>query len=337
VRKIFCNLVLIVLGLSLLPAKAQSTPDKQSPPPAPQSNPQSKQDPPPPQPLTPPAPAVKEAIKQEAAETKQAQAAGQAVSQPGAQGQSMEVTHPPVPVPPGPVPPHDIKPAPPTPIAVKKVELGNGNTWDPKWDVLIEENLPPELMTPGMSKAVHPFCPRFGQLSQADKRAFWAYLFQALAGAEAGLRPTADVKHLDPTVAVRDKVSRRTTRQQGLLQLTYEDNQRYGCDFDWEKDKQLPAGDPGKTILQPDKNLMCGIRIMKNQLVDLNRPLVARNSYWGTLRPRTPSYRVFAKQMANVPTACGAKTALRKKPLAKSVREASAAGAQPVPDGGGEQ
>ena len=158
-----------------------------------------------------------------------------------------------VPVPPGPVPAKEIKPAPPTPIAVKKVELGSDNTWDPQWDVLIEENLPGELMSPQMSKAVHPFCPRFGQLSEADKRAFWAYLFQALAGAEAGLKPTADVKHLDPTVAVRDSVSHRTVRQQGLLQLTYEDSDRYSCNFDWEKDKNLPVGDPDKTILQPEE------------------------------------------------------------------------------------
>jgi hypothetical protein len=282
---------------------------------------------------------VKQVIQQEAAETQQAQAAGQPVSQPGAQGQAIAVTHPAVPVPPGPVPPHEIKPAPPTPIAVKKVELGSDNTWDPKWDVFIEENLPAELMTPGMSKEVRPFCPRFGELSQADKRAFWAYLFQALAGAEAGLRPTADVKHLDPTVAVRDKVSMRTVRQQGLLQLTYEDNQRYGCDFDWEKDRKLPAGDPGKTILQPEQNLMCGIRIMKNQLVDLNRPLVTKKSYWGTLRPGTVSYKVFAKQMANVPMACGARTVPHKKQIDKGLREASASrpGAGQAANGGGEQ
>jgi hypothetical protein len=261
--------------------------------------------------------------QQAAAAGQQAMAAGQPVSQPGAVGQTLPVAQPPVPVPAGPVPPQEIKPAPPTPIAVKKVELGGENTWDPKWDVLIEENLPPELMTPGMAKAVRPFCPRFGQLSQADRRAFWAYLFQALAGAEAGLRPTADVKHLDPTVAVRDKVSQRTVRQQGLLQLTYEDNQRYGCDFDWEKDRKLPTGDPGKTILQPEKNLMCGVRIMKNQLIDLNRPLVSKTSYWGTLRPGTVSYKVFAKQMANVPMACGAKTAPRKKPLEGNLRQAS--------------
>jgi hypothetical protein len=262
--------------------------------------------------------------QQAAVAGQQAKAAGQPVSQPGAVGQTMPVAQPPVPVPSGPVPPQEIKPAPPTPIAVKKVELGSENTWDPKWDVQIEENLPPELMTPGMAKAVRPFCPHFGQLNQADKRAFWAYLFQALAGAEAGLRPTADVKHLDPTVAVRDKVSRRTVRQQGLLQLTYEDNQRYGCDFDWENDRKLPAGDPGKTILQPEKNLACGIRIMKNQLVDLNRPLVTRKSYWGTLRPGTASYKVFAKQMANVPMACGAKTGLRDRPVAGDLHEASA-------------
>jgi hypothetical protein len=277
VRRSFSNAVLIVLGLALLPVSAQAP--------------------------------TQEPAGQHAAGDAQPK------SQPGAQGQALAVTQPPVPVPPGPVPPQEIKPAPPTPIAVKKVELGSENIWDPQWDVLVEENLPAELMQPHMAKAVRPFCPRFGRLSDADKRAFWAYLFQALAGAEAGLRPTADVKHLDPTVAVPDKVSHRIVRQQGLLQLTYEDSDRYGCDFDWQKDKHLHAGDPDKTILQPENNLLCGLRIMKNQLVDLNRPLVTKKSYWGTLRPGTVSYRVFAKQMANVPMACGAKTGRRTRQM----------------------
>ena len=324
----------MILALAAVSVMGQSSSDKQSPQPPPQSSqpaavheqqPAAGQQPAAIKELAQPPEAVKQAIQQEAAETKQAQAAGQPVSQPGAQGQAIAVTHPAVPVPPGPVPPQEIKPAPPTPIAVKKVELGSDNTWDPKWDVFIEENLPSELMTPGMAKAVHPFCPRFGELSEADKRAFWAYLFQALAGAEAGLRPTADVKHLDPSVAVRDHVSNRTVRQQGLLQLTYEDDQRYGCDFDWDNDKRLPAGDAGKTILQPERNLSCGIKIMKNQLVDLNRPLVTRKSYWGTLRPGTMSYRVFAKQMANLPMACGAKMVPHRRTRDQGVREASVA------------
>lgn len=257
------------------------------------------------------------------------------LSQPGAQGRALPDTQPPVPVPPGPVPAHEIKPAPPTPIAVKKVELGSPNTWDPRWDVLIEEQLPPELLQADMAEAVRPFCPRFGQLSDADKRAFWAYLFQALAGAEAGLRPTADVKHLDPTVAIPDKVSHRITRQQGLLQLTYEDNKRYGCDFDWDKDKHLPVGDPAKSILQPDRNLSCGLKIMKNQLIDLNRPLISKKSYWGTLRPGTRSFQVFANQMANVPMACGVKAVRSKKLDRGGVRMAAGAAAPEKPGAAG--
>lgn len=263
---------------------------------------------------------MQQAAQQQVAADEQPNAQPQ--SQPGAQGQALAETQPPVPVPPGPVPPQEIKPAPPTPIAVKKVELGSENTWDPQWDVLVEENLPSELMQPQMAHAVRPFCPRFGELSDADKRAFWAYLFQALAGAEAGLRPTADVKHLDPSVAVPDKVTHRIVRQQGLLQLAYEDSDRYGCDFDWQADKHLRVGDPDKTILQPKNNLLCGLHIMKNQLIDLNESLVSANSYWGTLRPGTISYQVFAKQMANVPMACGARTIRRQKPLDQGVREA---------------
>src|SRR5438270_7632512 len=142
------------------------------------------------------------------------------MSQPGAKGQSKEETQPAVPVPPGPVPASEIKPGPPTPIAVQKDQLGDDENWDPQWDVIVEENLPPELMSSRVSKAVHPFCPRFNSLSEVDKRSYWAYFFQALAGAEAGLKPTSDVRHTEPEVAVIDTVTHRITRQQGLLQLS---------------------------------------------------------------------------------------------------------------------
>jgi hypothetical protein len=237
------------------------------------------------------------------------------LSQPGAKGVSREETQPAVPVPPGPVPPSEIKPGPPTPIAVQKDELGDDENWDPQWDVIVEENLPEELLSPQVSPAVHTFCPRFDSMSGADKRSYWAYFFQALAGAEAGLRPTSDVRHTEPEVAVIDKITHRITRQEGLLQLTYEDSDRYGCQFDWDRDKELQVRDPDKTILQPRNNLLCGIRILKNQLIDLNEPLLTPKSYWATLRPGTLSYRVFEKQMTNVPAAC---RAAHGHPLKKS-------------------
>ena len=204
--------------------------------------------------------------------------------------------------PPGPKP--AMQPAPATPIEKKKEELG-GKTWDPQWDVLVEQALPPEMLSSHAARAVSIYCPRFSEETEAEKRAFWAYLFQALAGAEAGLNPTSDVHHTERALEKTDSVTHRPIRQEGLLQLAYEDAQRYGCDFDWSHDRTLPAKSPERTILQPSKNLGCGIKIMDDQIVTKGEPLVTRHSYWATLQPGTEGHRVFLKQMANVPAACG--------------------------------
>lgn len=73
----------------------------------------------------------------------------------------------------------------------------------------------------------------------------------------------------------------------------------------------LTADDPARTILQPRNNLECGVKILDQQMIGQHKPLLSRTSYWSTLRPGTVSYRIFAKQMANVPVACG----MRAKPV----------------------
>jgi hypothetical protein len=197
-----------------------------------------------------------------------------------------------------------MKPAPPTPIAVKKVELGE-STWDPAWDKIVEEAVPASMLSGQVPRDVRRFCPRFYGMGLADKRAFWAYFFQALAGAEAGLNPTSRVRHTEPEVAVVDGVSGRMVRSEGLLQLTYEDQRRYGCDFDWDTDRKLKAHDPAKTILQPKNNLECGVKILTKQIIEMRKPLFSRSGYWSTLRTGNADYRMFAKQMTNPPPACG--------------------------------
>ena len=197
-----------------------------------------------------------------------------------------------------------LKAAPATPLAEQKGELG-GKTWDPAWDALVEKALPPDLLSARAAHAVAGFCPKFSSEPEADKRAFWAYLFQALAGAEAGLDPVITVRHTEAAVTRTDTVSKRPVRQEGLLQLTYDDSDRYHCDFNWQHDRRLPEKDPSRTILQPANNLGCGIRIIENQIIRQGKPLVSHTSYWSTLQPGTRSYAVFAKQMANVPPACG--------------------------------
>ena len=222
----------------------------------------------------------------------------------------------PVPVVATAAPQPETKPAPATPIAEKKAELGKEpgtETWDPGWDRMVEEALPDELLKSArVARDVRPYCPRFGVMAEADKRAFWAYFFQALAGAEAGLKPTTNVRHTEPEIAVKDSVTKRMVRSEGLLQLTYEDADRYGCDFNWEADRKLPEHDPAKTILQPKNNLTCGIAILDNQLIALKKPLLSRTSYWSTLQPGTVSYRVFAKQMVNAPKVCRADPAMEQ-------------------------
>lgn len=197
-----------------------------------------------------------------------------------------------------------VKAAPPTPIDTKKAEVG-GPTWDPEWDKIVELALPPEMLSQQVPRDVKRFCPQFYEMAEADKRAFWAYFFQALAGAEAGLEPTVQAKHTQPEMMVKDEVTGRQARTSGLLQLTYVDQKRYGCDFDWERDKRLKVDDPERTILQPKNNLECGVKILDHQLIEQHKALLSSTGYWSTLRPGTVSYRVFAKQMTNVPAACG--------------------------------
>jgi hypothetical protein len=197
-----------------------------------------------------------------------------------------------------------VKPDPPTPLDEKKAELG-GTTWQPQWDAMVEQALPADLLSEQAARAVRPYCPRFGEETEAQKREFWAYVFQAIASAEAGLNPTSDVHHLQRAVNKIDPVTRRPARQEGLLQLKYEDARRYGCDFNWQHDRALAGKDPERTILEPANNLGCGVKILEDQIIAKREPLVTRRSYWATLHPGTAGHRVFLKQMANVPAACG--------------------------------
>lgn len=196
------------------------------------------------------------------------------------------------------------KPVPHTPIDKKAAELGE-STWNPHWSGIVEQAVPADLLSSQVPHDVRRFCPRFFAMSVGQKRVFWAYFFQALAGAEAGLDPVATARHDEPRLARKENVPANKVRTEGLLQLTYADEQRYGCPFNQAADKGLSAADPARTILQPKNNLTCGVMILENQLIAQRKPIVSPTSYWATLRPGTVGYRNFLHQMTNPPAACG--------------------------------
>ncbi len=217
------------------------------------------------------------------------------------------------------------KAAPPTPIDVKKVELG-GSPWNAQWDRIVENALPPAMLSRQVPRDVRRFCPRFYEMSPTNKRAFWAYLFQALAGAEADLNPG--------TVADHGSSERKVgieRRSEGLLQLAYEDRERYGCDFSRLRDRGLGVDSPERTILQPKNNLECGVKILDDQIMVHHRPLLTRWSYWSPLRPGEASEIHFLKQMTNPPAACGLprESTISKSATTKTVQEDAKEGVAP--------
>ena len=216
------------------------------------------------------------------------------------------------------------KHVPRTPIDKKAAKLGE-TTWNPEWNRIVEQALPPVMLSSHVPRDVRRFCPRFYVMSDAEKRKFWTYFFQALAGAEAGLNPDATVRHTEPKLARQEDVPVTKVRTEGLLQLTYADEQRYGCPFSERADRGLPPDDPSRTILQPKNNLVCGVMILKNQIIDQHRLLLWPMSYWATLRPGTFSYRIFARQMTNVPAACGLRWAHRQSVVLVKREKASSA------------
>jgi hypothetical protein len=81
-----------------------------------------------------------------------------------------------------PSPAQAIKPVPPTPIDMKKVELG-GTGWNPQWDQIIRRRCRPKYSLRGLLGG-RRFCPRFYEWARGRQAHFSAYFFQALAGGE---------------------------------------------------------------------------------------------------------------------------------------------------------
>lgn len=135
------------------------------------------------------------------------------------------------------------------------------------------------VLLPGADD-IRDFCPNYANLRDAQKVNFWAFLVSAIAKHETGFNPIA--RTMSSGI---DEVTGKRLYAEGLLALAYRDIRKFGfCAFDWEKDKALSLTDKARTILDPLKNLDCGIKILATQVETLGK-ISHAGTYWDVLKP----------------------------------------------------
>jgi hypothetical protein len=151
-----------------------------------------------------------------------------------------------------------------------------------EWSAYTAEVVEAEFDKLDQAQDAEVFCPSYDQLDKNKKINFWAQLFAGIAYYESGWSP---VSRMQETTMGTDPVTGRPVYSEGLLQLSYQDIQwATYCEFDWNKDKHLAATDPAKTILDPFKNLRCGIKIMADQVARKKEVLLSSGVYWAVIK-----------------------------------------------------
>ncbi|MFZ3230509.1 MAG: hypothetical protein WA160_09925 [Pseudobdellovibrio sp.] len=130
------------------------------------------------------------------------------------------------------------------------------------------------------------FCPRFKQLNKSQRLNFWGQLIVGVAKFESGWDPT---NRMIETSMGTDSITGQQIASEGLLQMSYQDVPNWNniCEFDWNFDKAFSIRnprDPRKTILDPYKNLRCGIKIFAKLLKSKQLISFDDGAYWAVLR-----------------------------------------------------
>lgn len=110
----------------------------------------------------------------------------------------------------------------------------------------------------------------------------WTEVISQIALYESAWKPTS---RMQETTMGTDPVTGKPVWSEGLLQLSYQDIQWAPyCEFDWKKDKLLSPTSPQKTILDPIKNLECGVRILAAQIRTKGTVILNKGVYWAVLK-----------------------------------------------------
>jgi hypothetical protein len=168
-----------------------------------------------------------------------------------------------------------------------------GNPERKRWTEYVTGQIGAKLATFDRARDMDIFCPRYTHLDRTQKINVWSELIAEVAYFESGWDPTN--RFLEAGLG-KDPVTGVHVYSEGLLQLSYQDAvyRSQECDFNWHKDRGLPSRDPRKSILDPYKNLRCGIGILEEQIGSRRDIVLKSGEYWSTLR----SYHSKVPQIA---------------------------------------
>lgn len=183
--------------------------------------------------------------------------------------------------PPVPKPPEPARETPP--IADAAAPLWEASVKNGKeWTAHVLNNL--DTLGKDMMNAsptdVATFCPKYSQLSYAQKKDVWTYLMSIMVKNESGFDPNQQFKESFKDSNGKNVISR------GLFQISIESSQGYSCGI--KKAQELH---------DPYVNLSCGIRIL-NRWVSRDKRVAGKVNggwrggarYWSVLRTTSRSY-----------------------------------------------
>jgi hypothetical protein len=147
----------------------------------------------------------------------------------------------------------------------------------------------PHLITG--SQDMTKFCPNYQNINRIQKISFWVTLMSALSDATSVFNKTLRVD-----AGAKDSVTGQEKFWEGLLQVAYQDKTDHGCaELNWTTDKKLAVTDPTKTTFDPVANLMCGVRVLNDQVAKAGQ-IVSANNHWAALDPNAKTNRIAALQ-----------------------------------------
>lgn len=163
------------------------------------------------------------------------------------------------------------------PLAWEKARP-EGKAWSAFVFDLLKKNAHDILTAQDMNR----FCKKYSFLSDAQKINVAGQLVAGIVKFESGFNP---LSRMQETTMGTDPITGLPVWSEGLMQLSYQDVMGWPfCDFKWDQDKKLNPKDPKKTILDPYKNLHCGMRILAQQVKRKGFIVLSSGVYWAVIK-----------------------------------------------------